>query len=89
MTRFDRLARLAATGVGHPATFLLAVALVVGWAATGPLFTWSDGHSSVINTATAIVTFLVVFLLQASQSRDTAALSGKARRADPRAPGGG
>lgn len=77
MTAFDRLARKTAAGVGHPVAFLAAIALVLGWAATGPVFGWSDSHSLFINTATTIVTFLVVFLIQASQNRDSAALQAK------------
>ena len=59
---------------GRPATFLLAVAVVVVWAITGPLFGFSDTWQLVINTGTTIVTFLMVFLIQATQNRDTLAL---------------
>ena len=55
-------------------TFLLAVAVVVVWAVTGPLFGFSDTWQLVINTGTTIVTFLMVFLIQATQNRDTMAL---------------
>ena len=58
----------------RPATFLLAVAVVVVWAVTGPLFGFSDTWQLVINTGTTIVTFLMVFLIQATQNRDTLAL---------------
>ena len=63
-------ARLA----GKPLTFLTAAALVVVWAATGPLFGFSDTWQLVINTSTTIVTFLMVFLLQHTQNRDTLAI---------------
>jgi low affinity Fe/Cu permease len=59
---------------GRPATFLLAVAIVILWAVTGPLFGFSDTWQLVINTGTTIVTFLMVFLIQATQNRDTLAL---------------
>lgn len=59
---------------GHPATFTLAVALVVVWAVTGPIFNFSEGWQLVINTGTTIVTFLMVFLIQATQNRDTLAI---------------
>jgi low affinity Fe/Cu permease len=59
---------------GRPTTFLLAVAVVLVWAITGPLFGFSDTWQLVINTGTTIVTFLMVFLIQATQSRDTLAL---------------
>jgi low affinity Fe/Cu permease len=63
-------ARLA----GKPLTFLTAVLLVIVWAATGPLFGYSDTWQLVINTSTTIVTFLMVFLIQHTQNRDTLAL---------------
>ena len=59
---------------GRPMTFLLAVAVVLVWALTGPLFGFSDTWQLVINTGTTIVTFLMVFLIQATQNRDTLAL---------------
>jgi low affinity Fe/Cu permease len=74
---FDRLARKVSNGVGHPASFLVGLALVLGWATAGPVFGWSDRHSLFINTATTIATFLIVFLIQASQNRDSAAIQAK------------
>jgi low affinity Fe/Cu permease len=59
---------------GKPATFLLALAAVLLWAVTGPVFGYSDTWQLVINTSTTIVTFLMVFLIQNTQNRDTAAL---------------
>ena len=55
-------------------TFILAVATIVVWAVTGPLFAYSNGWQLVINTGTTIVTFLMVFLIQNTQNRDTEAL---------------
>ena len=63
-----------ASAVGSPFAFLLAVLTVVGWALTGPLFHYSDTWQLVINTGTTIVTFLMVFLIQNTQNRDTKAL---------------
>jgi low affinity Fe/Cu permease len=60
--------------VGSPATFFLAVLVIILWAATGPLFNFSDTWQLVINTGTTIVTFLIVFLIQNTQNRDTKAL---------------
>src|ERR1700748_85389 len=71
---FARLAVATSRISGRPATFLLAVAVVVVWAITGPLFDFSDTWQLVINTGTTIVTFLMVFLIQATQNRDTLAL---------------
>ena len=59
---------------GKPIAFLLATAVVIVWAATGPYFSYSDTWQLVINTGTTIVTFLMVFLIQNTQNRDTVAL---------------
>ena len=72
--RFDALAKAAARFTGRPLAFALAVALIVGWLLLGPLFDFSDTWQLVINTATTIVTFLMVFLIQNTQSRDTEAM---------------
>ena len=74
---FTRVASLIAGWAGQPATFLLALTVVVIWAVTGPLFQWSDTWQLVINTGTTIVTFLMVFLIQNSQNRDAAAMQAK------------
>jgi low affinity Fe/Cu permease len=74
---FARLAVATSRLSGRPATFLLAVAVVVMWAVTGPIFGFSDTWQLVINTGTTIVTFLMVFLIQATQNRDTLALQVK------------
>ena len=71
---FDRFARWIERQVGSPVSFGFAIAAVVIWAVTGPLFGWSDTWQLVINTGTTIVTFLMVFLIQSTQSRDTRAL---------------
>jgi low affinity Fe/Cu permease len=71
---FGRLAVATSRVSGRPITFLLAVATVLVWALTGPLFGFSDTWQLVINTGTTIVTFLMVFLIQATQNRDTLAL---------------
>ena len=71
---FDRFARWTERQVGSPTAFVLAVAVIAMWACSGPLFGWSDTWQLVINTGTTIVTFLMVFLIQSTQSRDTRAL---------------
>lgn len=71
---FDRFARWTERRVGSPMAFWLALLVIVVWAVTGPFFDWSDTWQLVINTGTTIVTFLMVFLIQATQSRDTRAL---------------
>lgn len=74
---FARFSHLVSHLSGRPATFVIAVLLVVGWAVTGPLFGFSETWQLVINTATTIITFLMVFVLQNSQNRDGAALQAK------------
>ena len=71
---FSRLARLTSHGAGHPAAFLTAVSIIVGWAILGPIYHYSDTWQLVINTGTTIVTFLMVFLIQNTQNRDSAAM---------------
>ena len=77
MFKFDRMAQAVARASGRPATFIIAVALVVAWAVSGPVFGFSDTWQLVINTGTTIVTFLMVFLIQNTQDRDTNALQVK------------
>jgi len=72
--RFRRVAFKAAALVGSHWAFLVALVVVLVWAATGPLFHFSDTWQLVINTGTTVVTFLMVFLIQASQNRDSRAL---------------
>lgn len=69
--RFTKFAQATAAGTGHPIAFLLAVAVVLIWVVTGPMFNYSDTWQLVINTGTTIVTFLMVFLIQNTQNRDT------------------
>ena len=72
--RFSRFASRTAQLVGHPYMFLFAVAVLILWAASGPLFHFSDTWQLIINTGTTIITFLVVFLIQNTQNRDARAL---------------
>jgi low affinity Fe/Cu permease len=74
---FTRVASLIATAAGQPLAFLLASAVIIVWAVTGPLFAYSDTWQLVINTGTTIITFLMVFLIQNSQNRDGAAMQAK------------
>jgi low affinity Fe/Cu permease len=74
---FSKLANAASRGAGRASTFVLMVLLVLAWAVTGPLFGFSDSWQLVINTGTTIVTFLMVFLIQNSQNRDSAAIQVK------------
>ncbi len=71
---FRRFAAATSRQAGKPAAFILAVSLVLLWGATGPLFHYGDTWQLVINTSTTIITFLMVFLIQSSQNRDTGAL---------------
>ena len=75
--RFTRLAAFAARLAGRPSAFLLCCVVVVVWAVTGPLFGFSEAWQLVINTGTTVVTFLMVFLIQNEQNRDTAAIHAK------------
>jgi low affinity Fe/Cu permease len=59
---------------GRPTTFIIAAGTIIVWAITGPIFHYSDTWQLVINTGTTIITFLMVFLIQATQNRDTTAL---------------
>ena len=74
---FRRIAHWTANAVGSPWAFLLASAVVLAWAVTGPLFRFSDTWQLVINTGTTIVTFLMVFLIQNAQNRDAQATQTK------------
>jgi len=72
--RFSKFAQEISHATGHPVAFVLAVTVVLVWGVTGPLFGFSDTWQLVINTGTTIVTFLMVFLIQNTQNRDTLAL---------------
>lgn len=71
---YTRFAKRSARLAGRPMTFSLAVFVLLVWLVTGPLFDFSDTWQLVINTGTTIVTFLMVFLIQNTQNRDTAAI---------------
>jgi low affinity Fe/Cu permease len=74
---FTRLTKLTAHFCGRPVTFILAVGIIISWALLGPSFGFSDTWQLVINTGTTIVTFLMVFLIQSTQNRDTEAIQVK------------
>lgn len=74
---FTRFASAAAQGTGSPWAFIACVALVIGWAVSGPLFGFNETWQLVINTGTTIITFLMVFLIQNSQNRDADAMHAK------------
>jgi low affinity Fe/Cu permease len=74
---FTRFAKKTAQLSGRPAAFALAAAIIVAWGILGPVFGFSDTWQLVINTGTTIVTFLMVFLIQNTQNRDTAAIQVK------------
>lgn len=76
-TWFTRLTKVTAHAVGRPIAFIVAAAAIAVWAITGPLFGFSDTWQLVINTATTIVTFLMVFLIQSTQNRDAEAMQVK------------
>ena len=68
------MAKRTARATGQPAAFLLATLVIVAWAVTGPIFHYSDTWQLVINTGTTIITFLMVFLIQSTQNRDSEAM---------------
>lgn len=74
---YSQFAKAAAHFCGRPRVFTLAVAVIVVWIITGPMFGFSDTWQLVINTGTTIVTFLMVFLIQNTQNRDTEAIQVK------------
>ncbi len=71
---FSRFARWTALTLGNPVAFVVAVLIIGVWAITGPLFHFSDTWQLIINTSTTIVTFLMVFLIQNTQNRDSEAI---------------
>jgi low affinity Fe/Cu permease len=72
--RFSYIARRIAVLSGRPATFLLALSAVILWGLSGPLFDYSNTWQLIINTTTTIITFLMVFIIQNTQNRDTEAM---------------
>ena len=74
---FTRFAKWSAKTAGRPGAFLFAVTLLVGWLVAGPMFCFSDTWQLVINTTTTIITFLMVFLIQSTQNRDSEAIQVK------------
>jgi low affinity Fe/Cu permease len=74
---FTRFAKGTARVTGRPTTFLLAIAIILTWIVTGPLFDYSDTWQLAINTGTTIITFLMVFLIQSTQNRDSEAVQVK------------
>ena len=72
--RFRHVSRAVSTAIGTPTAFVIACLFVIGWALTGPLFHFSDTWQLVINTATTVITFLVVFLIQNTQNHDAKAI---------------
>lgn len=71
---FRRFARATSNGIGSPIAFVIALGVVIAWAISGPLFGFSETWQLVINTGTTIVTFLVVFMIQNTQNRDSRAV---------------
>ncbi len=76
---FTRFAKATAHASGQPVSFALAAFVVLAWAISGPIFHWSDTWQLVINTGTTIVTFLMVFLIQSTQNRDSRGRADQAR----------
>jgi len=74
---FETIAAKVANWTGRPPAFILALAVIVVWAVTGPVFHYSDTWQLIINTGTTIVTFLMVFLIQNAQNRDGSAIQAK------------
>ena len=74
---FTNIANRIATAAGQPQAFVVALLLIILWGVTGPIFDYSDTWQLVVNTATTIITFLMVFLIQNSQNRDAAAMQAK------------
>ncbi len=71
---FERFAAKVTKATGKPIAFILALLVIIGWAVTGPIFKYSDTWQLVINTGTTIITFLMVFVIQQSQNKDTTAI---------------
>src|SRR5688500_6000111 len=76
-SRYTRLAKVTAHAAGQPHTFTLALVVIIGCAVSGPLLPWTDTWQPVVNIGTAIITFLMVFLIQSTQIRDAEAVQVK------------
>ena len=74
---FTQFAQSGAMMAGRPQAFILALAIILVWGLSGPVFGWSDTWQLVINTGTTIITFLMVFLIQNAQNRDASAIQAK------------
>lgn len=74
---FTRISTAISAAVGQPWAFIVAATFIIVWAATGPVFNYSDTWQLIVNTSTTIVTFLMVFIIQNSQNRDAAAIQAK------------
>src|SRR5262244_1282878 len=74
---FTHIAEAVSHAAGHAVAFIICCVIVIIWAASGPVFGFSDTWQLIINTGTTIVTFLMVFLIQNTQNRDGAALQAK------------
>ncbi len=74
---FNNFATKTSTAAGQPLTFVIALTVIIVWAVTGPMFGYSDTWQLIINTGTTIITFLMVFLIQNTQNRDSTALQAK------------
>lgn len=73
-TKFEKISAAITRAVGTSTAFLIAIVIIIGWALTGPIFHYSDTWQLVINTGTTIITFLMVFVIQQSQNKDSLAL---------------
>jgi low affinity Fe/Cu permease len=71
---FDKISSIVTRSAGRPAAFIVAASIIIIWALTGPIFNYSDTWQLIINTGTTIITFLMVFIIQQSQNKDTMAV---------------
>lgn len=71
---FDKVSKVVTRATGRPTTFIVAISIVIIWGVSGPVFNYSDTWQLVINTGTTIITFLMVFVIQQSQNKDSIAL---------------
>lgn len=71
---FDKVSKVVTRATGRPTTFIIGICIVIVWAVSGPIFNYSDTWQLVINTGTTIITFLMVFVIQQSQNKDSIAL---------------